>query len=45
MNGYDFSPKTFNEFLATNKLDVQEAILAVSEEYQRLKKLKEEKMG
>jgi len=34
---YDFSPKTFSEFLKVNNLSLQEGVLAVCEEYNKLK--------
>jgi len=50
MNEYDFTPKTFNEFLKINCLDLENGIIAVVNEYSKLKaenelsKLKKEGM-
>lgn len=34
---YDFSSKTFSEFLKINNLNLQDAVVAVVEEYSKLK--------
>jgi len=36
---YDFTLKTFNEFLKINNLSIQDGIIATVNEYQRLKNL------
>lgn len=37
MTSYDFTPKTFGEFLKLNNLSLQDGILAVTKEYENLK--------
>jgi hypothetical protein len=37
MTSYDFTPKTFGEFLKINNLSLENGILAVTTEYLKLK--------
>ena len=37
---YDFTPKTFSEFLKINNLSIQDGIFAITNEYVKLKERK-----